>query len=225
LTVALVVFSVRAQEGQCVDSENGDCINPDAVEQQQQQQREALQEESVQEEPEPVPEPAVEEPIISETAPEEIVKESLEPVPAQDPEPEPVQEEEEEQQQPEPTTTKQEEAAAEASSAATTEEINTPNCPSRKHVIACAAKYLDKNENGLLERSELQGAIDKLPWLSRGLLKILGSVDKMMTKCDMDGDDAISIGYDMDHNAETCLATCFKRRAFKSAFFAECEVE
>ena len=55
-----------------------------------------------------------------------------------------------------------------------------------------------------------------------GILNILGSVDKMMKKCDVDGDDAIGMGYDMEHNKETCLATCFKRRAFKSSFFPEC---
>jgi hypothetical protein len=59
---------------------------------------------------------------------------------------------------------------------------------------------------------------------ARGVLKILGSVDKMMKKCDVDGDDAIGIDYDMSHNSETCLATCFKRRAFKSAFFPDCEL-
>lgn len=46
----------------------------------------------------------------------------------------------------------------------------------------------------------------------------------MMKKCDVDGDDAISIDYDMLHNKDTCLATCFKRRAFKQAFFADCEL-
>jgi hypothetical protein len=39
-----------------------------------------------------------------------------------------------------------------------------PNCPDRNHVVRCAGEYLDKNKNGLLERSELQGAIDALPW-------------------------------------------------------------
>lgn len=80
-----------------------------------------------------------------------------------------------------------------------------PHCPSREYVIKCAGIYLDTNQNGKLEREELQSAIDKLPWYSRGtfgvellvemnfvscialfsegILKILGSVDKMMTKC------------------------------------------
>lgn len=100
---------------------------------------------------------------------------------------------------------------------------NTPGCPSRKHVIKCAAQYLDTNGNDYLERAELQAAIDSLPWLSRGILSILGSVDKMMAKCDVDGDDAIGLDYDMKHNSVNCLATCFKRRAFKAAFFAACE--
>lgn len=63
------------------------------------------------------------------------------------------------------------------------EEEEDPNCPSRHHVILCAEKYLDTNRNRKLDRSELQTAIDNLPWWSRGILKILGSVDKMMTKC------------------------------------------
>ena len=53
-------------------------------------------------------------------------------------------------------------------------------------------------------------------------MKILGSVDMMIKKCDMDGDGAISIDYDMVKNAKTCLATCFKRKAFKASFFPEC---
>lgn len=43
-----------------------------------------------------------------------------------------------------------------------------PHCPSREFVIRCAGIYLDKNQNGKLEREELQSAIDKLPWYSRG---------------------------------------------------------
>jgi hypothetical protein len=97
-----------------------------------------------------------------------------------------------------------------------------PKCPSREHVTLCAGQYLDANQNGKLERAELQAAIDSLPWYGRGILNILGSVDKMMAKCDVDKDDAISMGYDMTHNAETCLATCFKRMAFKKAFFPDC---
>lgn len=57
-----------------------------------------------------------------------------------------------------------------------------PNCPSRPHIIRCAAAYLDENHNGKLERKELSDAINKLPWYSRGVLKILGSVDKIMKK-------------------------------------------
>ena len=102
-------------------------------------------------------------------------------------------------------------------------EAEDPSCPSRAHVIRCAGQVLDTNNNGKLERDELQTAIDKLPWYSRGILQILGSVDKMMKKCDMDGDDAISMDFDMEQNKEQCLATCFKRRAFKGAFFPDCE--
>lgn len=102
------------------------------------------------------------------------------------------------------------------------EEID-PRCPSRPHIIRCAAQYLDTNHNGKLERKELETAIDKLPWYSRGILKIIGSVDKIMKKCDYDGDGAISIDHDMENTKETCLATCFKRKAFKSAFFPECD--
>jgi hypothetical protein len=98
-----------------------------------------------------------------------------------------------------------------------------PSCPSRPHIIRCAGHYLDVNKNNKLERSELQDAIDKLPWYSRGILKIIGTVDKIMKKCDYDGDGAISIDSDMEKTKETCLATCFKRKAFKGAFFPECD--
>jgi hypothetical protein len=60
-------------------------------------------------------------------------------------------------------------------------------------------------------------------FVSLGILNILGSVDKMMKKCDLDGDGAIGMTYDMENNHETCLATCFKRKAFKSAFFPDCQ--
>jgi hypothetical protein len=98
-----------------------------------------------------------------------------------------------------------------------------PSCPSRPHIIRCASHYLDKNKNNKLEKSELQDAIDLLPWYSRGILKIIGSVDKIMKKCDYDKDGAISIDSDMENTKETCLATCFKKKAFKSAFFPECD--
>ena len=104
-------------------------------------------------------------------------------------------------------------------------EKEDESCPSRPFVIQCAGRFLDVNQNGLLERAELQSAIDALPWYSRGIISILGSVDKMMKKCDLDRDGAISIDYDMKNNGETCLATCFKRLAFKKAFFPECTPE
>eukprot|EP00560_Eucampia_antarctica_P006671 CAMPEP_0197823484 /NCGR_PEP_ID=MMETSP1437-20131217/839_1 /TAXON_ID=49252 ORGANISM="Eucampia antarctica, Strain CCMP1452" /NCGR_SAMPLE_ID=MMETSP1437 /ASSEMBLY_ACC=CAM_ASM_001096 /LENGTH=150 /DNA_ID=CAMNT_0043422689 /DNA_START=36 /DNA_END=488 /DNA_ORIENTATION=+ len=97
-----------------------------------------------------------------------------------------------------------------------------PKCPSRPHIIRCAAAYLDTDGNNKLERSELEYAINLLPWYSRGILKVIGSVDKIMAKCDADGDDAIGIDTDMPMTEETCLASCFKRKAFKSAFFPEC---
>ena len=103
-------------------------------------------------------------------------------------------------------------------------EPEDPACPSRPHIIRCAAAHLDVNKNNKLEREELQGAIDSLPFLARGVLKIIGSVDKIMAKCDADGDGAISIDHDMDATKETCLATCFKRKSFKRAFFPDCEL-
>ncbi|KAL7467332.1 hypothetical protein ACHAXS_007576 [Conticribra weissflogii] len=42
-----------------------------------------------------------------------------------------------------------------------------PKCPSRPHVIRCAAKYLDSDHNGSLERSELEAAMNEVPWLLR----------------------------------------------------------
>lgn len=62
-----------------------------------------------------------------------------------------------------------------------------------------------------------------LSFVSPGILNIIGSVDKMMKKCDLDRDGAIGMGYDMENNHETCLATCFKRKAFKSSFFPDCQ--
>ena len=55
-----------------------------------------------------------------------------------------------------------------------------PNCPSRELIIRCAGKHLDVNQNGKLDRSELEDAIHSLPWYARGILQILGSVDKMV---------------------------------------------
>ena len=53
---------------------------------------------------------------------------------------------------------------------------------------------------------------------------MIGSVNKIMDKCDYDGDGAISVDHDMEKTKDTCLATCFKRRAFKGAFFPECDL-
>mmetsp|Transcript_13922 Transcript_13922/g.19054 ORF Transcript_13922/g.19054 Transcript_13922/m.19054 type:complete len:144 (-) Transcript_13922:345-776(-) len=99
-----------------------------------------------------------------------------------------------------------------------------PSCPPRDHIIVCAGEHLDHNKNKKLDRHELEDAIASLPWLARGVLKILGSVDSIMEKCDYDKDGAISMDYDMEAAKETCLATCFKRKAFKSAFFPECDL-
>lgn len=104
----------------------------------------------------------------------------------------------------------------------TTEVEEDPSCPSRPHVIRCAAKYLDTNQNGQLEKSELETAMNAVPWILRSLLNIIGSIDAIMKKCDADGDGAIDIEGDMKATEETCLATCFKRKAFKRLFFPDC---
>lgn len=52
----------------------------------------------------------------------------------------------------------------------TTDEVSEddPNCPPRPHVIRCAAKYLDTNHNGRLEKEELESAMGGVSWLLRG---------------------------------------------------------
>ena len=102
--------------------------------------------------------------------------------------------------------------------------VEDPKCPSRPHIVRCAQAYLDTNKNDMLEREELESAINSLAWYARGVLKIVGSVDAIMAKCDYDKDGAISIDYDMEKTKETCLASCFKKRAFKSSFFPECDL-
>ena len=89
-------------------------------------------------------------------------------------------------------------------------------------MVRCAAKYLDANQNGALERSELDAIMNDVPWLLRSLLRVIGSVDAIMKKCDADGDGKITIEQDMEQTKETCLATCFKRNAFKRLFFPDC---
>jgi len=104
----------------------------------------------------------------------------------------------------------------------TSTEEEDPSCPSRPHVIRCAAKYLDTNQNGQLEKSELETAMNAVPWILRSVLNIIGSIDAIMKKCDANGDGAIDIDVDMKATEETCLATCFKRKAFKRLFFPDC---
>lgn len=109
-------------------------------------------------------------------------------------------------------------------SAAKEEEVaaEDPKCPSRPHVVRCAAKFLDTDQSGALEREELDSAMKDVSWIVRGLLKVIGSTDAIMKKCDADGDGKITIEHDMEATKETCLATCFKRKAFKQLFFPEC---
>ena len=57
--------------------------------------------------------------------------------------------------------------STEATAESETEEEDA-NCPSRPHVIRCAAKYLDTNQNGRLEREELESVMQTVPWLLRG---------------------------------------------------------
>ena len=64
--------------------------------------------------------------------------------------------------------------------------------------------------------------MNDVSWIVRGLLKVIGSVDAIMKKCDADGDGMISVDADMEATKEMCLATCFKRVAFKKLFFPEC---
>ena len=122
-----------------------------------------------------------------------------------------------------PPVVEEEETIEESTTTTTvTTEEEDPACPSRPHVIRCAAKYLDTNQNGQLEKSELETAMNSVPWILRSLLNIIGSIDAIMKKCDADGDGAIDIEGDMKATEETCLATCFKRKAFKRLFFPDC---
>lgn len=52
-------------------------------------------------------------------------------------------------------------------------EAGDPQCPTRAHVVYCAGKHLDTNQNGKLDRPELESAIDKLPWYGRGKLSFV----------------------------------------------------
>eukprot|EP00588_Corethron_pennatum_P014497 CAMPEP_0194277900 /NCGR_PEP_ID=MMETSP0169-20130528/10093_1 /TAXON_ID=218684 /ORGANISM="Corethron pennatum, Strain L29A3" /LENGTH=136 /DNA_ID=CAMNT_0039021969 /DNA_START=78 /DNA_END=488 /DNA_ORIENTATION=- len=101
-------------------------------------------------------------------------------------------------------------------------DVVDPNCPSRESIIKCAATHLDTNKNQKLEEKELDDAIGSLPWYARGVLKIIGSTKLIMKKCDYDKDGAIDMVTDMEATKDTCLATCFKKKAFKSAFFPDC---
>lgn len=101
-------------------------------------------------------------------------------------------------------------------------EGEDPKCPSRPHIIRCAGKHLDTNNNGALERTELDTAMSQVSWIVRGLLKVIGSTDTIMKKCDADSDGMITIEADMEATKETCLATCFKRKVFKQLFFPDC---
>merc|ERR1712176_329483 len=105
----------------------------------------------------------------------------------------------------------------------TSMEEEDPKCPSHELIIRCTAKHLDYNSNGKLERSELQSTINKLPWFSKGILRLFGSVDYIMQKCDVDGDDAISMDYDMIHNKDRCWESCLLRKAFRNWYFPDCD--
>ena len=52
-------------------------------------------------------------------------------------------------------------------------ECEDPKCPSRPHIVRCAAAYLDTNKNDKLERSELETAINSLPWYARGTCAVV----------------------------------------------------
>ena len=121
-----------------------------------------------------------------------------------------------------PEEEEEEAATEEEEESTTTTEEEDPTCPSRPHIIRCAAKYLDINQNNQLERSELETAMNSVPWILRSLLNIIGSIDAIMKKCDADGDGAIDIEGDMKATEETCLATCCKRKVFKMLFFPDC---
>lgn len=62
-----------------------------------------------------------------------------------------------------PDAVAQEEAGEPNETTSTPDEESDPKCPSLIHVIKCAGEYLDKNQNRLMKRSELQSAINKNP--------------------------------------------------------------
>ena len=43
-----------------------------------------------------------------------------------------------------------------------------PLCPSRDLIVRCTAKTLDLNGDKKIDRSELEGAINRLPWYAKG---------------------------------------------------------
>ncbi|GMH93533.1 hypothetical protein TL16_g12654 [Triparma laevis f. inornata] len=63
--------------------------------------------------------------------------------------------------------------------------------------------------------------------MAKSVLKIIGSTDIIMKKCDYNSDGFIDMAKngDMDKSSETCLKQCFKRKAFKGAFFPDCDTE
>ena len=77
----------------------------------------------------------------------------------------------------------EENVSSEESESTTTEtsEEEDANCPSRSHVIRCAAKYLDTNQNGILEREELDDVMKKVPWLLRGEILVFAPMIFLLT--------------------------------------------
>ncbi|EJK65210.1 hypothetical protein THAOC_13959, partial [Thalassiosira oceanica] len=101
-----------------------------------------------------------------------------------------------------------------------TDEAEDPSCPSRYGSEAwrtrqggqSGEKFLSASTTRRLGVGNLKFLPSKthvLPDLTWSLLRVIGSVDAIMKKCDADGDGKITIDGDMEQTKETCLASCF----------------
>ena len=96
--------------------------------------------------------------------------------------------------------------------------IQTSACPTKKQAIDCFYSKCDLNNDGKINRKELESAIDNyLPWWERIPFNIFGGIDQILSDCDANKNGVLTAkeAYHMKH---TCLNSCYKKKMTISTF-------
>ncbi len=91
------------------------------------------------------------------------------------------------------------------------------SCPPRQSTMECFYKKADKNNDGVVTRSELSKTVyGALRWYEKVPFRIFGGINRIMNDCDANKNNELTVVESL--SMKYCMDSCFKRSHTKNKF-------